>query len=308
MCITFIKLSPNQKNKFLIGFNREVEITKPTKAACFWPSDPNILGGLDLVLGGSCLAFNVVTGHVAILTNYAELPAEEKFRFGVKSRGDLVRNWVQTDFFTSYNWSAEEAALKYIEMVKMNRKNYNPFNLIVGSLNDPELRFYGLDFVSEKPVLCEHNKFFGMSNSSFECPYLKLTKGLEFLNDPLSHEDDILRLEQVLGNKTHYKWHENFDPEDTILVDPFYASIGRILGTITTTIISVDKDNNFELKEVMRTFPHIRFDYDQKVSHRRKLRRVMRKIKSILHMAKANSFPTTTTTTVVKGIIPFPGN
>ncbi len=74
MCITFIKITPNQRIKFVLGFNREVSMERPTKPLHRWEEDTNIVGGRDMIGYGSCLAVNTLTGNIAILTNYSELP------------------------------------------------------------------------------------------------------------------------------------------------------------------------------------------------------------------------------------------
>lgn len=303
MCITFIKISPKDKIKFIIGFNREVELTKPTKQAGYWPDDSNILGGLDLALGGACLALNVKTGHIAILTNFSELPPEKKYVLNKKSRGDLVRNWVKSNFYEEYRWTPEEAAEKYMEMVLKDRDLYNPFNFIVGKINDPEMKFHALDFTSDKVQLLEHGKFVGMSNSSFACPYAKLSKGLEFLNkEDTTETEHNQKLHQLLHSKEHFPQSDKYDPEDSVFVSPFWSIMRRfIIGTISTTIITVDSSNQFTLDEKFYTFPQISNDYDQNVSSYRKLRRVAHKLAAIRHMVKANEFKTVVLPTTITG-------
>lgn len=305
MCITFIKLSPKEKLKFIIGFNREVELTKPTRQAGFWPDDQNILGGLDLALGGACLAINVKTGHIAILTNYSELPREELYKLNKNSRGDIVRNWVQSNFYDINNWPPEIASQKYMEKVLSERSQYNPFNLIVGKVNDPELKFFGLDFMSNIIEELPHNKFIGMSNSSFKCPYPKLSKGLEYLNNEVSLANDPKqKLNKLLQNRDNYMAGSRYDPDDSVFVNPYFAEYRLfIIGTISTTVICVDAENSFTLDEKFYTFPQIRTDQDQSVSSRRKLRRVFNKIKAINNIVKNQDYQTACLLTTVTGSI-----
>lgn len=304
MCITFVKISKSGKHKILIGFNREVEITKPTDSVGYWPDDQNILGGMDLVMKGSCLAINVHTGHFAILTNYSELPVEEKYRFGKKSRGDLVRNFVCSNFYEINKSSPSTAAHDYLSSIPLIREQYNPFNMMVGNIKDPELKFYAVDYLSKEPFEIPHDIFFGMSNSCFAEPYLKLEKGLEFLNNKQDGQmEDLAKIEICMADKTNYNRGVPFDPEDSILVEPFSAR-GRaiVVGTITSTIIAVDSSNRFSFKENRFLFPHVKSNCDQSVDKKRKLRRVLNKIKALFHMVKAQKFETSIETTEITGV------
>ena len=305
MCITFFKISKTGKYKFVIGFNREVEMTKPTKNVSYWPDDSNILGSIDLVMGGSCLAFNDKTGHFSILTNYSELPPSKKLVLGKKSRGDLVKGFASSDFYEKQSVSPEDAALSYLKHLPKVRDNYNPFNMIVGNVKDPELKFYALEYFSEEPILLPHDVFSGMSNSSFDKPYLKLEKGLEYLNSEInSEEDDSKRLEVVMADKTNYNQGTPFDSEDSIFVQP-NSSMGRaiVCGTITTAIIAVRNNGAFTYREKRFAFPHILHSYNQNVDKRVKLRRVLNKIKAVGHMTRSGDYRVEVQETKVVGSI-----
>ena len=253
MCITFFKLSPSSPLKFILGFNREVELTKPTREAAFWEGDENIVGGRDLVQGGACLALNVFTGHIAILTNYAELPFSEKMQFNKKSRGDLVRNWVSSEKPTV-------TPKEYLQQIISRKADYNPFNLIVGSLKDIDQPFYVIDYTMDEPQQIPFNIYQGMSNSAFQQPYPKVSWGLSQLRstNPSELPDAVTAVKSVLRCETHHPFHEGYDPEDSIFVRPFSVNgLPIIVGTISTTVITLDDDGKIRLTEWMNYFPEI---------------------------------------------------
>ena len=310
MCITFLKISPNFRIRFLLGFNREVEISKPTAPLAEWSEDPNILGGRDLVQGGSCLALNKLTGNIAILTNYSEGSSPKVL--GKLSRGDIVRKFVSSSFFQDKGWKKQDAPQRYCQEILSEREQYLPFNLIVGNLFHLDAGFYSLDFEMPEPRRVPEDVFIGMSNSTFSSPYLKTRKGEDYLNSTSSKSDNesdsaLQALEAVLSDTTYYKYHEGYDPEDAIFVRPFKVPKATIVvGTISSTIISLDQEGKLQITEKFNQLtglPEIRLRTEANTSHptsslvrRKKLRRAVDRIRLLSRYSKSGVFPTKTIT------------
>ena len=253
MCITFLKISTKSKTRFVLGFNREVEISKPTSPLAQWSEDPNILGGRDLVQKGHCLALNKQTGNIAILTNYSDGPGTKVL--GKLSRGDIVRNFVATDFFQKKGYTRAEAASKYVQEILSERHLYLPFNLIVGNLFELQSGFFVLDFTMKSAQRLPEDQYFGMSNSSISSPYTKTVKGVEYLQSSLTNPSltEADSMEAVLKDTTYHKHHDPYDHEDRIFVLPFkIPSATLVIGTISSTIITLTDDGVLQMTE---TYP-----------------------------------------------------
>ncbi len=86
MCVCFVSFGQNPKYPLIIAHNRDEYYARPTAAAAFWDSDPEIFGGRDLLAGGTWLGLNT-RGSIALITNYRDPKAK---RESARSRGHIV--------------------------------------------------------------------------------------------------------------------------------------------------------------------------------------------------------------------------
>jgi len=100
----------------IFAANRDELHERPTAEAEWWPDHPNILGGRDLLAGGSWLAVDQ-RGRLAAVTNVRS-PRGETFR---ASRGHLV-----TDYL-----AREEPVDDFLAELKSRHQEYGPFNLVI---------------------------------------------------------------------------------------------------------------------------------------------------------------------------------
>ncbi|KAL4430685.1 hypothetical protein ABPG75_005941 [Micractinium tetrahymenae] len=93
MCIAFFLWEhPQLPDLQLVAlFNRDEVLVRPTAASHFWQDQPCILGGRDLVAGGTWLCISR-HGRAAFLTNFREL--RDMQRLGAPSRGALPVEFV----------------------------------------------------------------------------------------------------------------------------------------------------------------------------------------------------------------------
>jgi uncharacterized protein with NRDE domain len=99
----------------VIAANRDEFHERPTQAAGWWVDRPDILGGRDLLAGGSWLAVHRL-GRFAAVTNYRDA---EPRQTGLSSRGELVAGFLET----------EMPPMDYLATIDGAR--YNGFNLLV---------------------------------------------------------------------------------------------------------------------------------------------------------------------------------
>lgn len=117
MCLLLIAVETAPRTPLLLLGNRDEFHARASAAAQPWSEDARVVGGRDLVAGGSWLALRS-DGRFAAVTNLRTgVPATAP-----RSRGALVRDFVL----------GEEAPTRYLEALRAAAGDYGPFNLVVG--------------------------------------------------------------------------------------------------------------------------------------------------------------------------------
>jgi len=116
MCIAALAFGDVRGYRFVFAANRDELHARATAQAAWWDDTTGVLGGRDLVAGGSWLAVNR-QGWLAAVTN---LPQDVPRAFP-RSRGDLVKG-----FLTGHRSAAEFAA-----GFAASSSEYGPCNLLV---------------------------------------------------------------------------------------------------------------------------------------------------------------------------------
>lgn len=117
MCLLLIAVDAVPDVPLLLLGNRDEFHARASAAAMPWREDPRVVGGRDLVAGGTWLAVRD-DGRFAAVTNLRTgVPATAP-----RSRGELVRGFVLGD----------EAPVRWLEAARADVGNYGPFNLVVG--------------------------------------------------------------------------------------------------------------------------------------------------------------------------------
>lgn len=184
MCILFIAIQQHPSYPLIIAANRDEFTQRPTQASHFWPSQPTMLAGKDLLAGGTWMGINT-SGYVAALTNIRAPGTERK---DAVSRGELVSN------FLAGITNKDE----YLNTLKQTQAQYNGYNLLFGNLT--KLQVYNslenTSFVLKQGV-------YGLSNASLDSPWPKLDMGKSALAQYCQNTDDVSfeHLFTLLGNR-----------------------------------------------------------------------------------------------------------
>ena len=117
MCLLLLALGVVPGRPWLLLANRDEFHARASAPAAFWPDDPAVFGGRDLVAGGSWLAVNR-NGRYAAVTNVRTPGAAPAPR----SRGALVADFVR----------GGGSPADYTAQVATRVREYGPFNLVVG--------------------------------------------------------------------------------------------------------------------------------------------------------------------------------
>jgi uncharacterized protein with NRDE domain len=120
MCLLLIAVRAVPGKPLLLLGNRDEFRARASAAAAPWPEDVRVVGGRDLVAGGSWLALRSDGRHAAVTNVRAGLPATAP-----KSRGWLVR-----DFMFGHAKPRD-----FLDAVHEDVEEYGPFNLVVGDLD-----------------------------------------------------------------------------------------------------------------------------------------------------------------------------
>ena len=177
MCLLAIAWKVHPKYRLVIGANRDEFHTRPSQALKWWSDEPNIIGGRDLLAGGTWLAAHRA-GRFATVTNYRE---HQTKRTGLKSRGEIV-----TQFLNS-----KENTMCSVN--KINGDNYMGFNLLASDGDS-------LCYLSNRSngTLKLGPGIYGLSNAALNTPWSKVMrcrKGLKHLIEIDNvNETELVRL------------------------------------------------------------------------------------------------------------------
>lgn len=169
MCLIAFDYRPQASAWLHLMANRDESFARPSAPLGAWPEEPDIIGGRDLVAGGSWFAVHR-RGRFAAVTNVRD-PAIESPPDG-PSRGHLVPEALQTDDLSAW--------LKALASSEAYR--YAGFNLLVGDHS-------GLWHLHRGRGAIQLNRLtaglHGLSNARLDTPWPKLTLARQGLADSL---------------------------------------------------------------------------------------------------------------------------
>lgn len=139
MCTVVLLVRPDHPWPLLLAGNRDEMATRPWRApARHWPDRPRVIGGLDLLGGGSWLGLND-DGVVAVVLNRLGTLGPER---GKRSRGELV--------LEALDHAEAEAAAEALG--DLDPEAWRPFNLVVADATGAFLITHRAASVEVAPV------------------------------------------------------------------------------------------------------------------------------------------------------------
>ena len=151
MCIILVTKHPTPDYKLILVANRDEYHTRKTSPLSYWSDYPEIVGGKDLVAGGSWLAVST-SGRLAAITNISAIRSSNE---PVASRGLIVRNFL----------AGKCSVREYSDRLKAAHHAYDGFNLVIyhqdtlywdsNTVNMGEELSLGLHTVSNAPLHTE---------------------------------------------------------------------------------------------------------------------------------------------------------
>jgi uncharacterized protein with NRDE domain len=241
MCITFFYFPSDPATQTMfIAFNRDESSLRLTDDLHRWPDDPNLIAATDTVLKGTWFGINAKTQNIAFLTNLEDPLVGSEFKFNMRSRGDLIRNFLRSDFYERHSFDA------YLDQIIEHCAEYNPFNPVFGNLKLN--KFYYIDIVHCVKKELPKDTLLGFSNNLAFChSWPKVERGLELMG-----KLGPVTIEKAEGLMEVMRDKENFgisDPneESSIFIEPYVNEEKlKIIATVSTSLLfACDKKASF---------------------------------------------------------------
>lgn len=182
MCLALVAIGQHPKYPLILLSNRDEFYNRASRPADYWHDDRSVFAGRDLVTGGSWLGVNK-KGGFALVTNYRNPNAYNAL---MQSRGHLVSHYLLNQKLCSPD--------QYIKTVAATAHNYNPFNLIVGTMN--KSTYYSS--VDNKVINLKAG-LYGLSNHLLDTPWYKVLHAKELFSKTRDKLIDCTEPE-ALGN------------------------------------------------------------------------------------------------------------
>ncbi len=228
MCLVILALNQSRQYPLVLIANRDELHERPTEAADYWPEYPRVIGGRDLLRGGTWLAVDR-SGRLGAVTNFRDPNQDEQPR----SRGDLV-----TDFMKS-----GDPGLGFSQAVQGRQHEYAGFNLVIGQINQP---FHYRSNRDQSQLLAPG--VYGISNGVLDNDWPKVARSKTRLQRWLDADDEVdpERLFEILADR-QVTLDENTDEwtqalTATFIVNPSY-------GTRASTCILFGADGQAVFEE-----------------------------------------------------------
>ncbi|HRD70029.1 MAG TPA: NRDE family protein [Legionella sp.] len=175
MCLSLVAVGLHPLYPLIVLSNRDEFYQRASTPAHFWPDNPGLFAGMDLVAGGTWLGVNT-EGKISLVTNYRNPAFHSK---NMQSRGLLVKN-----FLANHHFAPE----LYIAELTKKALQYNPFNLIFGTVNNL-YHYSNITHVGTKLT----SNLYGISNELLDTPWFKVQRAKQLFTQAMAklirHED-----------------------------------------------------------------------------------------------------------------------
>jgi uncharacterized protein with NRDE domain len=230
MCLVVVALEVSERYPLIFCANRDERHARPTAPAAWWREDSRVLGGRDLVAGGSWLAVDRA-GRLAAVTNLRALDATAAPR----SRGELVAAFV-TDTISLDTYSAA---------LERTSADYGPFSLLL--LDGADLRYVS----NRAPGARLGPGVHSLSNAAYGVDWPKVRSARAGVQALLGVAEPVDALLALLAERGAAPSDEHFRTAHFIA--------GTTYGTRSSTVVLVDRDRT-------ATFVERSFDGDGRVT------------------------------------------
>ena len=248
MCLIIFGYKTHQTFPLVVAANRDELYDRPSASSHFWPDNPNILAGRDLLANGAWMGISKL-GRFAAVTNGIMASSHSK---KVESRGKLT-----VDFLDGTT-SAKEYALE----IAARSANFNNFHLLICDIKS---MWYVASSASGNDIntLELLPGVYGLSNAGLNSRWPKCETGEKEMSALLAKDvfelPDLLSVisERTPAPKSKLVSLGLHEKQQSFLSAQFVST--ETYGTRCSTLLRLNLDNALEWLEVS-------FDESAKVS------------------------------------------
>ena len=227
MCLILFANEASSRYQLILAANRDEFYSRPTAPAAFWEEAPDVLAGKDLKSGGSWMGVTR-SGKIAAVTNFR---GPGKMWEDAPSRGNLVSDFLM----------GSESPNVFIDKLRTRARNYNGFNLLLGSAEG--LWWYSNRY-DEPPHMIVPG-IHGLSNHLLDTPWPKVERGKRALEQLLVGEKEITPEHVFPILEDHFPVADDELPDtgvglklERVLSTPFIRS--QDYGTRSSTVLLIE--------------------------------------------------------------------
>jgi uncharacterized protein with NRDE domain len=221
MCLIVASVGVSSRHELLFAGNRDERHSRPSAPADWWPDDPDVLGGRDLVARGTWLAVDR-SGRLAAVTNFRDPSAA----VAPRSRGALVADYLR----------AARPIDEFAAALAARNDEYGPFSLL--------LRERGaLHVVSNRAPPVELGAgVHALSNAAYGVEWPKVVSARAGMQRLHEMPDPVDALFALLAERSAAA-----TPEERYMSSHFVA--GPVYGTRSSTVIVSGRDGGLTFAE-----------------------------------------------------------
>jgi uncharacterized protein with NRDE domain len=212
MCLVVVAHAAAARYPFVIAANRDELHARPARTAGWWPEPPKLLGGRDLLAGGTWLGVDR-QGRVAAVTNVRDGTPREAPR----SRGALVTDYLGTG----------EPAASFAERSAAAGANFAAFNLLL--FDGAELHYAS----NRAPPARLAPGVHALSNAPLGVEWPKTMSAKRSAAQVLAAADPVDGLFDLLAERSTAE-----SPQERYRSAHFV--VGPLYGTRCSTVITID--------------------------------------------------------------------
>jgi uncharacterized protein with NRDE domain len=228
MCLIAFALNSSSRYKLVLASNRDEFHDRPSLAAHWWDSYPQVYAGRDLEAGGTWLGVSR-SGRVAAVTNFRDRPVRGS---GSRSRGELGLRFLID----------EACAAQHAKKLAEEADSYGGFNLLLFDWQDDHMPcLYLTNRDARAPLQAPSHGVHGLSNHLLNTPWPKVKRLRSALESALDLPNPMERLFDALADKSPVDVSEVGDAPgdpDALARTPFIANAHY--GTRASTVITLE--------------------------------------------------------------------
>ncbi len=237
MCLILFALNNHPGYKLILAANRDEFFDRPTAPADFWQENKHVLGGRDLLSGGTWLGIRD-DGRFIAITNFRDSNYKKTF---ARSRGELSKSYL-----LEY-----DSANTFLDKTSRHRMQYSGFNLLLS--DDCFRTMIHYSNITDKINVIK-NGTHGLSNALLDTPWPKVKTGQKNLQNLITSSlIKTSNLIELLKNKAPAPDDQlpdtgiPFELEQKL--SPVFISM-KGYGTRCSTALLVDHENTAIMHEV----------------------------------------------------------